>query len=953
MDLEFKSSDGREEIVKSKYYRAIFIGFLVLLANAGYLAAFSSSSLLYYTNLVLHIGLGIALIVPLITKVRFFVKTDMLIGKTFGETVGRIGYFLMKVAFVSGLYLLIIGNLKTERTALYLHAFSGFIAAMCLISSIRRAAYNVSVENTYWRAGRWGLTVFVVAGVVPMLSMAIRSAYQNQNDWIANDSSLFSSLSASEELNGKSRFYPSPAETATGGLIATDFLQDSQSCGRTGCHVEIVQQFENSTHNLPAIANPRYKETYSYVQNNAGLNGGRFCAACHAQTTLFSGQAEKTIHELEKQPASHFRMTCTSCHAIKSVKNTLGNGAYIIERPILSWFANSQNSLLNKVHDFLVYADSDPHRGMLLKPFLRRQSGNFCSSCHKITPQKPILGDRAVSGLTEYDYWSGSVFDKQDIRAFGDISVQRSCTDCHMPKIPSSDPASFKGRANDHSFQQPELYSIEDAKESLKKDSLETESMLQVEIFAARPIKGNSQKFENHALPEAFFAEAYYARFAQNFHPEMLFKDDGEEQEKSAIRATLINNKYALRPGENIRLDVLVKSKNIGHAFPAGSPGAAEAWLEIIVKDNLGKKIYHSGTIDENGEISENTYFYGARFVDDQGARVTLAHGLGAKSARYFNLLPPQSVDLSSHEFRLPVNCGSEIEITAKLHYRKDTFDSKTGKSNISMKANGIDDRQIDTSKTEFSGSSFEPIINKRFFGAPILTLSVDCVNISLDQLAQDFEKASRNVANSCLIWNDYGIGLLRKNRLPEALDAFRTAVEIQSDFYEGLINVARVHLLAGRPDSAVSVLQNALALDSKNPKAQYFLTLGLKGIGKLTEAKSNLKKLRKIYPEDRAILLELGHIYYLLESYNAANRIFRLVISIAPDDPVAHFFLSCINQRLEKPSRAADEEKLYRRFSKRINGHIVAPSLEMRKKSQSWQVLPWANYDIYTPSKE
>jgi tetratricopeptide (TPR) repeat protein len=953
MDFEFKSSDGREEIVKSKYYKVIFIGFLLLLANAGYLAAVSSSNLFYYSNLALHIFLGIALIIPLFTKVRYFVRTDMLIGKTFGETVGRIGYFLMKVAFISGLYLLIVGNLKTERNALYLHAFSGFIAAMCLISSIRRTAYNVSVENTYSQAGRWGLTVFVIAGMVPMLSVAIRSASQNQNDWIANDGVFTSSLSESEGQNEKSRFYPSRAETATGGVIATDFLEDSQSCGRAGCHFEIVQQFENSTHRRPAIANPWYRETYSYVQKYAGMTGGQFCAACHAQVSLFSGQAAKPIRELAKQPANHFSMSCMSCHAIKSVKSTLGNGAYVIERPVLSWLNTSQNSFLNKLHDFLIYADSDPHRGMLLKPFLREQSGDFCSSCHKMTFEKPILAGRAVSGLTEYDYWSGSVFDKQDIKAFGDISMQRSCTDCHMPKTPSTDPANSNGRVHDHSFQHPRMYVSDGVKASPGQDSLQTKSKLQVEIFAAYPVKRHSQKFKDDSLPEAYFAEAYYARLSHRLRPAMLFNEAGETRETAAIQAPLKNDKNVLRPGENIRLEVLVKSKGIGHAFPAGSPGAAEAWLEIIVKDNLGNKIYHSGAIDENGEIAEDTYFYGTRFVDEHGARVALAHGLGAKSASYYNLLPPQSADLSLHEFKLPVDCGSEIEITAKLQYRKYGFDSKNVISENASLANGMDATKSDTNATETFSSSLEAATNNKFFGAPVFTLSADQVKISMKQLAQHFEKTVSKVTNPCLSWNDYGIGLLRKNRLPEALDAFRRAVDLQPDFYGGMINIARVHLLAGRPDSAIAVLQDVMEPDAENPKAQYFLTLGLKGTGKLTEAKNNLRKLRKIYPEDRAILLELGHIYYLLESYKAANRIFRRVLSIAPDDPVAYFFLSHVYRRLEKPGRAADAEKQYEHFSRRINNHVVAPSLEMGKVFQSWQVLPWANYDKYTFSKE
>ncbi|MFQ5628581.1 MAG: hypothetical protein ACE5I1_07460, partial [bacterium] len=390
MDFDFKSSDGRDEIVKSKYYKTIFILFLALLLNAGYLAAASSSSLFYYLNILLHIGLGITLIVPLFTKVRYYIKTEMLLGKTFGETAGRLGYFLMKVAFITGLYLLIVGNVKTERNALYLHAFAGFFASMCLISSIRRAAYNISVENTYWLAGRWGLTVFIIAGIVPIFSMMIRSTYQDETAFISNKGIIPSTLAEANDQGEESPFYPSPAETTNKSAIRTDFLREPQSCSRTGCHVDIAQQFKDSGHSRSALATPWYQETLSYAQNQYGKEAGRFCAACHTPALLFEGHAAKSVDALQKMPAGYSAFSCNACHTIQSVKNTLGNGAYKIEKPVLSSLSTTHNAIFNKLHDFLIYADPDPHRGLLLRPFLRDQTGAFCSSCHKLTLESPI-----------------------------------------------------------------------------------------------------------------------------------------------------------------------------------------------------------------------------------------------------------------------------------------------------------------------------------------------------------------------------------------------------------------------------------------------------------------------------------------------------------------------------------------------------------------------------------
>ena len=139
---------------------------------------------------------------------------------------------------------------------------------------------------------------------------------------------------------------------------------------------------------------------------------------------------------------------------------------------------------------------------------------------------------------------------------------------------------------------------------------------------------------------------------------------------------------------------------------------------------------------------------------------------------------------------------------------------------------------------------------------------------------------------------------------MPEARKAFEQALLLQPEWSEALLNIARADLLAGQPKAAQLALERIPEKVRDSHKVQFFIALALKAQGEFQQAKTILNKLRKVITEDRAILNELGHTYFLLESYTAAHRIFRSVTRFAPDDPIAHYFLSHTYRKLKKPER-------------------------------------------------
>ena len=81
----------------------------------------------------------------------------------------------------------------------------------------------------------------------------------------------------------------------------------------------------------------------------------------------------------------------------------------------------------------------EPHRRAFLKPFMKDQSAEFCSSCHKVHLDVPVNNYRWIRGFNDYDNWQASGVSGMGARSFYYPPKAQKCVDCHMPKVPSND----------------------------------------------------------------------------------------------------------------------------------------------------------------------------------------------------------------------------------------------------------------------------------------------------------------------------------------------------------------------------------------------------------------------------------------------------------------------------------------------------------------------------------
>ena len=213
--------------------------FLLLLVNTGYVAAFSSPTVFYMTNVLGHVVLGGLLGVALIFILR---RSGLLAGAP--AAVG-----LLLTAFVFGGILTYAGNVRDNAWLLWSHIAAALLGVAALIPFVWKKA----PDGGGWLRFRKGFAVSLgVLVALPLIGHGYKKFFPNPNDRIVNPASP--PLSMEGEGGGpKSPFFPASAQTNVGGIIPSNFFMDSEACGE--CHKKIYDEWKASSHHVASFNN--------------------------------------------------------------------------------------------------------------------------------------------------------------------------------------------------------------------------------------------------------------------------------------------------------------------------------------------------------------------------------------------------------------------------------------------------------------------------------------------------------------------------------------------------------------------------------------------------------------------------------------------------------------------------------------------------------------------------
>jgi tetratricopeptide (TPR) repeat protein len=856
---------------------------LVLAINGAYLATFAHASIFYEANVVLHLALGWALAFVAVRYAREYPKEC---------------WIFLGAALVA-FYLVFRGNTYDHRAALWLHIG---LAEIALGLIAWRFAHSMPSSMAGKTAGRAALAVLVLLPIAGEL-------WPNAKDRIENPASAPLSMDL-EGAGAQSPFAPSSAQTNTGKIIPSNFFMDSAQCGN--CHRDIYEQWKGSAHHFASFNNQFYRKSIEYMQDKIGTRPSKWCAGCHDHAVFFNGRFDRPIKEQIDTPEAQAGLGCMSCHAIVHVGGSMGNAGFTVEYPPLHELASNPNRFMQALDRFLIYLNPKPHRATFMKPFMREQAAEFCASCHKVHLDVPVNSYRWVRGFDDYDNWQASGVSGQGARSFYYPAKSLSCADCHMPLVASHDPGNRDGQVHSHHFPGANTavaFANRDDSQLKAEEAFLKSGFITVDIFAASPADdhtGQAAMLRRNDTPRA------NTTFAVGEEAEQ--QNDVTIREVGKIAAPLDSSGAKFEPGSNVRVDVVVRTRKIGHFFPGGTVDAFDAWLELEARDAEGHVIFWSGNVADNGRgpVEPGAHFYRSFQLDGDGNPIDKRNAWQTRSLLYVRLIPPGAADVAHYLVRIPKNTRGPLQFTARLNYRKFAW-SYT---------------QFAYGAPHFVPASVSGAIRDRIPDIPIVTLAEAKATVPLGEPAW----APLAVKKDRERWNDWGIGLLLQGDLKGAEYAFGKVTEAEPGYADGWLNLARALIQEGETDAAKPDIAKALQINPQLGRIWFFKASIQKADGDYDGALESLDRVRAQYPRDRVVLNQIARLLFLKRDYAKAIEALRAVNAVDPEDVQMHYTWMLAARGLGDAAGAEREEKLFRRFK----AEEASQALTARRRASS-----------------
>ncbi|HVA71623.1 MAG TPA: tetratricopeptide repeat protein [Candidatus Limnocylindrales bacterium] len=901
----------------------------VLLLTAAYEYAWPTPTIHYYVFVMLHLAVGIVFLSLLFV---FF-------GKIWRDSkfIDRAGWSLLALGGGIGVALIFTGTLRKDFPLLDVHIIASAIGAILLLGAwVRRK--NWLPAGAASGALCW-LGIVAVFAAVSYGAWWARNVQWQESYKIANPA--IAPATMNQEGGGPSGpFFPASAEVAHNAKIPAKFFLESETCKQ--CHADIYRQWKSSAHHFSSFNNQWYRKSIEYMQDTVGIRPSKWCAGCHDPALLLTGMFNRPVREIENTPEGQAGLGCVMCHSIVSVQSTMGQNGYVLEYSPLDNLATSSNPVVHHLVDFLIKLNPEPHRRVFLKPFVRNQTAQFCSTCHKVHLDFPVNHYRWTRGFDEYDNWQASGVSGQGARSFYYPPHPKTCTDCHMPKVRSNDFGNIKGFIDSHRFPGANTalpYENEDAKQLETVEEFLKANQVSVDIFGISPAQTQTRAAHGMAAEASFGAEPQLQTTFGVGEEAAFHAPKGQQRfatPASQLTAPFGRFPVEVRRGDTVRVDVVVRTRGVGHFFPGGTIDAFDLWLELKATDENGRTIFWSGQASAhgNGPVDRGAQFYRALLIDAHGNPINKRNAWAERAVVYVHLIPPGAADTVHYRLYIPKDAGNRITLTAKLNYRKFSWwftqfafagipDPAQHKPAISP--------DYDDTKWVFTGSTASDSGKRKGIpNLPIVVMGEDKAELHVLPANAPKPKPRIDVqAADWQRWNDYGIGLLLQGDLQGADAAFRKVAQAVPGRADGWVNMGRVLLQEGNLSGAEKVLLHALRVSPSLASAHYFYASVLRDQGHYNQAIAQLKITLQQYPKDRVARNDFGRTLFLERRYAEAIRQFQAVLAIDPEDVEANYNLMLCYNGLGHANRARQYEVRYLRFkANEAEGALTGPYL-------------------------
>jgi Flp pilus assembly protein TadD len=920
--------------------RLVYISLAILFLTAAYVYAWPSANVPYFGAILIHLFTGIAFLVLLTIGLLPILRNAPL--------ASRIGWILLAFGGVLGIVLVFTGTRRSEWPLLYIHIGACVAGGALLFSG--------------WAGQRGWLANGIAAGVARSVSCLLAATLIAGGAWwlrtvpwekshrIANPA-IAPAAMTNEGDGPQGPFFPSSAQTADGGHIPASYFTESDSCQR--CHADIYKQWKSSSHHFSSFNNQWYRKSIEYMQDTIGVKPSKWCAGCHDPALLYSGMFDRPIREVEDTPAGQAGLGCMMCHSISQVKSTMGQADFLLEYPALHKMAASKNPVIVRLHDFLTKLNPEPHRRVFLKPFMRTQTAEFCSTCHKVHLDVPVNHYRWTRGFNDYDNWQASGVSFQGARSFYYPAKGQNCADCHMPLAQSTDAGNFapkpsgirewfaglsfsgaSGSIHSHSFSAANTalpFVNNDPGHLAETEKFLRDHEVSVDIFAISPEKAGTRGDAGSGgqaagtAATAMSTPQLQTTFAVGEEAESSIPVNSSPESATPVElltAPLNRVTASVRRNGTYRVNVVVRTRKVGHFFPGGTVDAFDCWVELTAKDGNGQTIFSSGEVEDGGKgpVDPGAHFYRSLQIDAHGNPINKRNAWATRAVVYVHLIPPGAADTIHYRLQVPTNATGPIHLEAKLNYRKfawfNTQFSFAGVRQPDQPADAVAP-SYDDSHYEFTGDPSKlPGGAKGIPNPPIVVMAENQADLQV--LPAGAPEPAPNAllqGDDWTRWNDFGIGLFLQGDLTGAAGAFEKITQIDPKNPDGWINIGRVRVQEGNLAAAKEALDRAFVLNPNLARTHFFYARVLRQQGQYDAAIPHLQAVLAQYPRDRVVRDDLGRIYFLQRKYADALREFNATIAIDPEDLEANYNLMLTYTGLGQPEKAAEFQTRYLRF--------------------------------------
>ena len=565
--------------------------------------------------------------------------------------LGYVGAGVLAICMLSGLIVTCqaLFAVKTWAWLRDLHLISTLLGVALTMPHLTMAFWRRRSRETYRAATGWTLTLLGGTAGALIVVAACTAAYSGtnyQNRFPADYSFPY----------GANRpFAPSLARTSTNGAFDPRSLAGSETCGQSGCHTQIYNEWKVSAHRYAAM-DPIFQGIQSVMAKQNGPESTRYCGGCHDPISLFSGTKNIFVTNLTSQLGYNEGISCLACHSIQKT-DIQGNADYIMAQPPeYLWQWSADHTLGAVARNFLIRSWPAEH-DRLDRRFYR--SPEYCAACHKQFIDKEVNRVGWVQLQNQYDNWAASHWNHK-----GNPRATIECRECHMPLVASNDPAA--GDALDYNR------------------------------------TPNDHKVRSHRFVAA-----------NNFVPALLHLDGAAKQVRltdawlqGRIEIPEIRKKWAqgpivkmrieapqtVEPGASMPIRVVLTSNKVGHDFPTGPLDMIQSWIEIRVTDAHGRTIFASGLLDKRHFLEPGTFLFKVEPVDQYGNLIDHHNLWDMVGVRYHRSLFPGYPDTVKYDVLCPSDAataptaqsppgrrftisktppGGKLRIDAVLRYRK------------------------------------------------------------------------------------------------------------------------------------------------------------------------------------------------------------------------------------------------------------------------------------------